>query len=322
MSIATGLRALAPLAARTTQVFKAKAPAIFLGAGICSGIGATVLAVKRTPKVYMAKSEYRRMAKKSEECLTAGKVVLADDSEMDYTQEVFDQDMLSLTLRKHLEVFKAYVPSIALGCVSVLMLLTSHRIMVARNTALTAAIASVSEAFRRYRNNVREEYGDEVDYRIRHNLVSEKVKITETNPETGKTKTMTKVVNKLKEEAPPWSSNYARCFEEGCRNHCRDASTNLATLMSYRDWCNTKLKLQGYLFLNDVYELFGFEPTLAGSQMGWIFYRNEENPHGDNFIDFGFERDPKFMAGDEYNVWLDFNVDDLPIQHRIKWRQQ
>ena len=52
--------------------------------------------------------------------------------------------------------------------------------------------------------------------------------------------------------------------------------------------------------------------TKAGHVVGWVY--DEENPVGDNYVDFGIYdvRDPNkraFVNGLEQSIYLDFNVD-------------
>jgi hypothetical protein len=72
------------------------------------------------------------------------------------------------------------------------------------------------------------------------------------------------------------------------------------------------LEKKGYLFLNDVYEMLGFERTKAGQVVGWIY--NLDDPNGDNHVDFGIydgnNADKRqFVNGLERAILLDFNVD-------------
>ena len=81
-----------------------------------------------------------------------------------------------------------------------------------------------------------------------------------------------------------------------------------------QSYANKRLKEEGYLFLNDVYEMLGFLKTSAGQVVGWIY--DEDIPNGDNFVDFGIYNidNPKandFVNGYERSIVLDFNVDGI-----------
>lgn len=320
MNIACGLRALAPVAKRASQILKCKAPTILVATGITSGVTAAVMAVKRTPLVQAAKADCAKWLKVADDCLEKGTITdYATGEEIAYTPDIHKVDCTGILGQKYLETLKAYAPSVVLGVFSITCILAGHHIMMMRNAALTAAVSSVAEAFRKYRNNVRAEYGDEVDYNMRHGLVCSKEKVKEIDPETGKLKSTTKTVVKQRDGDAPWRSDYARCFAEGCRNFTRDPSANQVTVKAWEEWCNQRLRTNGYLFLNEVYNLMGLDGTLAGSEMGWIYVNEGDNEYGDNYVDFGFRSDSRFMNCEEAAVWLDFNVDDIPIRERIKW---
>ena len=83
-------------------------------------------------------------------------------------------------------------------------------------------------------------------------------------------------------------------------------------LKRQQNFANEKLQTNGFLFLNDVYEMIGIPKTKAGQIVGWIY--DEKNPVGDNFVDFGIydvnnEAKRDFVNGYERSILLDFNVD-------------
>ena len=113
-------------------------------------------------------------------------------------------------------------------------------------------------------------------------------------------------------------SVYARFFDEASPVWTKDAEANLMFLKTTETFANDKLKSQGYLFLNDVYDMLGIARTKAGQVVGWIY--DEQNPIGDNHVDFGIYKGDgsrRFVNGYERSVLLDFNVDGN-ILDRIK----
>lgn len=119
-------------------------------------------------------------------------------------------------------------------------------------------------------------------------------------------------IDKVKKEENPISKNlsvYARFFDAGCAAWENDSEFNLTFLKIQQNYANEKLKSQGYLFLNDVYDMLGIPRTKAGQVVGWVY--NEDNPIGDNFVDFGIysEGNRDFVNGFDKNPLLDFNVD-------------
>lgn len=113
-------------------------------------------------------------------------------------------------------------------------------------------------------------------------------------------------------ECPDGYSQYARFFNDGCIGWTKNAETNVMFLREQQNYANELLKSKGHLFLNEVYELLGIPRTEAGTIVGWIY--NEENPNGDNYVDFGLynlcnDGQINFINGYNNTVLLDFNVD-------------
>lgn len=104
-------------------------------------------------------------------------------------------------------------------------------------------------------------------------------------------------------------SQYARFFDENSPNWSKDVEYNLMFLKQQQDYANSRLKAEGFLYLNDVYDMLGIPRTKAGQLVGWIY--NTDNPTGDNYVDFGLHTDmsSEFVNGYKKTVLLDFNVD-------------
>lgn len=106
-------------------------------------------------------------------------------------------------------------------------------------------------------------------------------------------------------------SQYAKFFDESCANWNKDAEYNLLFLRQQQLYANDLLKSRGYVFLNEVYEMLGIPKTKEGQLVGWVY--KEENPVGDNYIDFGLYDSSvaksNFINGYKRTVLLDFNVD-------------
>ena len=83
-------------------------------------------------------------------------------------------------------------------------------------------------------------------------------------------------------------------------------------LKCQQNYLNDLLKRQKVVLLNEAYDALGFPRTKAGAVTGWVYDENE--PIGDNYIDFGIfnlnsEAARNFVNGYERSIWLDFNVD-------------
>lgn len=280
-------------------------PEILMGVGIVGGIASTVLACKATTKA-------QDILEESKTQVEAVHTVLEDPENTPerYSEEDSKKDLAIIYAQTGVKLVKTYAPAIALGVLSIVSILASNNIMRKRNVALAAAYTVVDNAFKDYRGRVVERFGKEVDRELRYNLKAEKVTEVVTD-ENGKEKKVKKTV--LKPQGVV--SGYARIFDAGNPGWENDPAINLAYLKAQQALCQRKLETQGYLFLNDVYKLLGYREDLASRNVGWIF--DEENPVGDNFVDFGFSDSEEFINGMEPTVILDFNVDG-PIMERFE----
>ena len=205
------------------------------------------------------------------------------------------------------KLLKLYGPSIVLGGLSITAILTSNNIMRKRNIAIAAAYTAVDKSFKDYRGRVVERFGKDLDRELRYNIKKEEVEETIVDEKTGKEKTIKKTIDVANEV-----SEFAKFFDDGCTGWTKDPELNLAFLLKQQAFANDKLKANGYLYLNEVYDMLGIPRTKAGQIVGWIY--DEKNPIGDNYVDFGIFDSNKvknrdFVNGYERTILLDFNVD-------------
>ena len=104
-------------------------------------------------------------------------------------------------------------------------------------------------------------------------------------------------------------SIYARYFDAGCTGWDKNSEHNLYYLKQQQLYATDRLIAQGYLFLNDVYDMLGMPRSKCGQVVGWIY--DKDNPVGDNYVDFGIynDRNQGFINGRDNSLLLDFNVD-------------
>lgn len=208
---------------------------------------------------------------------------------------------------------RCYGPAVVGGATGLGLMFGAHKILKDRNAALTMAYANLLASYNSYRASVREELGDEREFMLR---TGSKVKEIETVDENGEVKTQNAMV--VYDDGSTHSI-YARIFDEANINWSRKPSDNLTFIKSQQCFANDKLRAEGFLFLNDVYQMLGFPRTSEGQIVGWIWDPNHEvDDGGDNLVDFGifsnaFQKAEirDFINGYEPCIWLDFNVDGV-----------
>lgn len=297
---------------RTTNkiglILKKNSPKILMGVGIAGSVVSTVLACKATLKVKDILDEKNETVEQIHNCV--------EDDTVDYSEEDKKKDLTILYAQTGVKLAKLYLPSIALGALSIASIVSGYKILNKRNVALAAAYTVVDKGFKNYRKNVVERFGEEVDRELRHNIKAKQIEEKYIDKD-GNEKTRKKKVYEIAEDKKPGEgiSEYAKFFDEwNTDEHSKDPEYNLMFLRKQQDYANEVLKHQGYLFLNEVYDMLGIPRTQAGQVVGWIY--DENNPTGDNYVDFGIydlhdQQKRDFVNGLEKNILLDFNVDGV-----------
>lgn len=286
--------------------FKAKkhAPEILVVGGVVGVVTSAVMACKATTKLSGILEETKETVSKIEE-VAANPDLVSEP----YTEEDAKKDKLIVYSQTGVQIAKLYAPAVILGTLSIGAILASNNISRKRNVALAAAYATVDRSFKEYRGRVIERFGEELDKELKYNVKTKEIK-EHIVDEEGKKKTVKKTLNVVDPLAV--TSEYARFFDDGCKGWEKDPEANLVFLRRQQDFANDRLKSQGYLFLNEVYDMLGIPRTQAGQIVGWIY--DEKDPLGDNFVDFGIynadiEANRDFVNGYERAILLDFNVD-------------
>lgn len=282
---------------------KKHSPEILIGVGTVGVVTSTVLACKATLKVNEVIEENKKNVEKIKAVVESGELGES------YTEEDAKKDLITTRTQTALEVAKLYAPAAIVGVAAIGCFFTSHKIVHGRNVALAAAYAGLDKGFKAYRGRVVERFGKELDKELKYNLKTKEIEETVVD-ENGEEKTVKKTVQVIEEtDAAQIANPFARFYDCGCTGWTKDPEQNLFFLLQQQNWANEKLKAQGYLILNDVYESLGIPKSSIGQVYGWVLDGN-----GDGFVDFGLtdvhrESVRDFVNGYERTVLLDFNVD-------------
>ena len=284
-------------------------PEILVVAGVIGTVASAVVACKATTKVSKILEETEKAVYQIHEC--RDNPSLAEK----YTEEDSKKDLAIVYAQTGLKFVKLYAPAVALGVVSISCMLASNNILHKRNAALAAAYAAVDTGFKNYRDRVIERFGNEIDKELRYNIKSKEIEETVIDEKTGKEKNVKQTIKEA--DASSLYSPYARIFDETNDYWEKDSELNRFFLNRRQAEANNLLRARKRLFLNDVYEMLGFEKTKAGQVAGWIY--DPDNPDADSYVDFGMysdiwsdtasgDRQRAFMNGYEPAIILDFNV--------------
>ncbi len=278
-------------------------PEILVVTGIVGVVVSAVMACKATTK---ASEIVEDMNKKMDTIHEVSETATSEE----YSEEDLKKDTTIVYVQTGVKFLKLYGPSLALGALSIGCILASTHILKTRNLAIAAAYSAIDKGFKDYRGRVIERFGKDLDRELRYNIKAKTIEenVVDENGEVNAVEKTVEVVN------PNEHSVYAKCFDESCAGWSKDPEFNLMFIRRQQDYANEVLTKRGYIFLNEVYKMLGFQATKAGQIVGW-FYDPENPDHtGDNYVDFGIydvhkEKNRDFVNGYERCIWLDFNVD-------------
>lgn len=298
----------------TRKLYKVKfglkkhSPEILVVAGTVGVVTSAVLACKATLKVNAVVDEAKENLNKIE---VAGQKGVTEAGET-YTEEDVKNETKIVYIQTGVKLAKLYALPVGLGVISIAAILGGHNILRKRNIALAASYTALFDDFKGYRSRVVERFGEQLDKELKYNLKTKEVEEIVVH-EDG-----TEEIVKKKEQVmddPDGLAGYdsfARFFDDGCAGWDPNPEYSLMFLNQQQNYANDKLRRQGYLFLNDVYDMLGIPKCKEGQTHGWVY--DEKNPIGDNFVDFGIynisrRKNRDFVNGYEKVILLDFNHD-------------
>lgn len=284
---------LATRFAGSTQMFwKKNGATVLTSVGIAAVPAAMALTGVATVKLYNALPDIKK-------CISATEDMARQEGK---DNRGVKQDVARAQLRMGLQVFKIYSPAIATGSVSVCCLILGHNMMRKREAQLVGTLIAMESAFRAYRARVAEKLGAEEEQKL-----FQQPPITIISSEDGDSCIIDWDATK--------PSIYTKYFDEFSTAWSKDPEYNLMFLRQQENWANDKLRAQGHLFLNEVYDALGLTRTQAGNIVGWMADANEKGT-GNGFIDFGIyqihdDNNRAFVNGHTHTVGLDFNCDGV-----------
>jgi len=295
---------------RTGLLLRKNSPEILLAIGVVGVVGGTILACKATLKA----EEILIKSKDTLEKIDRAKKLSEKDDKIDYSEDEAKKDTAIVYVQTSVQLLKEYAPAIAITAISIALILQSHNLLTKRNAALVAAYKLVDAGFKEYRKRVLEEYGEEVDQKLRFG--QREIEAIEVNSK-GKEKKIVKKVLGTNDISP-----YSFVFSDQTSTQFkRNYDMNLFVLKSAQHYANDILRVRGHIFLNEILDNLGMERTRAGAVVGWVSGYNSHNELNDQVVVFGID-DPvnEEMENDEDSMlqpfYLNFNVDG-PIWDQI-----
>lgn len=293
-------------------------PEIFMGIGIVGSLMATGLACKATLKAPSIIEENRKN-------LNDIRLVHATTDKEKYSENDYRKDLAITYTKTAMDIVKLYGPSLVLEVVSLGCLFESNHILRQRNAALTATCASISALYNKYRKNVIEKYGEEVDADMRLGRKTEKVDVVQEDGTVKKEKvtTVDTAGNDYLVIFGPEETNEATKNRDYNESYLINLQNTMTDLLRSR---YKSAKHPGYLYWEEVLPALGFDPreerrtytkdgqkrkSRASHHVGWIYDPDNQDLYGDGYVDFRLKSayNKRANAGYEPTFILDPNID-------------
>ena len=242
-------------------IVKAHAPEILIVGGIV-GFGGTIYsAVKATNKAHDILDE-------KDEAMA-----VLDDAEANHIYvEPSARERINRSARWKL--IKAYMPVGTMAACSVIMILGGYKVINGRYVGMVSAYKVLEGQFGRYRGNVIDEYGEEVDWRMLNNLKQETLEAARKEREDNKeieADNKHKIIKKRpKTQYQDINSQIFDPHSERWKSYW-NAEMMLDYLETKENQLTDRLRLEKVIFDNDKADALGLPRTAEGQLLGNVW---------------------------------------------------
>lgn len=257
---------------------QAHSPEILIGVGIAGMVTSTVLACRATLKakdvVEKRKSDLAELREVKEAPENADGALYSDDQ--------YKKDTRLVNFQTGMKVVGLYLPAVTVGILGASCFIKSNDIHRKHEASLTAAYMSVDQMFKKYRERVKEELGEDADDRFRYGTRTIEVE-KEVVDENGKVKKKKEQVDVIDDfDTKDFSILWDRKSEHWDNDPhyqqsiVKDAMSNLNIRLKHRAKLNHGV---GYLRITEVYdELLIPRPKFIDEELrdfGWVLDYND-----------------------------------------------
>lgn len=151
--------------------------------------------------------------------------------------------------------WKLYLPTTIMGVTTIACIVGANHISLRRNAALVSLLSLAETAAKEYQAKVVEQIGEKKEEKIRGEIAQDHL---DKNPQNEKTIILTGKGNYL-------------CFDDFSKRYFR---SDIEDLRRSANLFNQRLLKDGWLGINDFYDLIGLEPIELGDEFGWIAERS------------------------------------------------
>ena len=238
---------------------------------ILSGVGAASVATGAVILVKKAKKQNEFDEEVQKEYYEKFDNVITGD--VDKNGETYKKVVFKLNVWRVRKYARYYTLPTILMSGGVMCMLSATLIQTKRLKALSIAYTSLATAFNDYREKVKEKLGEQEEADLREEIKRDK---------------RGNIVGCSKIPLIENETTFSRLFGEGNTPFwSRSTNASLTCIKAAEGNLNERLRYQGFVTLNEVWDELGFKPSSEGMYLGWRF--KEGDPvYGSTYISLGF----------------------------------
>lgn len=268
-----------------------------MGVGTAGVVGGTVFLCKEAVKAHEIITEYRETKKNLED----------------------PGEIRALKFKTAGKVTITMAPGAVLEAAGLGLMWNGYSDAKAALVGIGMAYSGLQEFIDKYREGVREKYGEEEDARLAYQFRTEEVVIQDEN---GVKRTET--IRIYPHDPKMMPSPYARyfCFGEADGAE-RSFEYNKRFLTLQQELMQGYFRAHKKFMLNDCFDMLGIKRSKAGNRVGWVY--DPEAPEGDNRIDLRIQEIYREKFDNEGNpdgyervLMIDPNVDGMVEDKMIR----
>ena len=262
---------------------KKYAPEIMIGTGI-TGFGVTIYkTVKATNKTNEILDEKEQALIRMDNSLRG-----FGEEHTRYTHADYENDLKRLNRRTRRGIARAWIPVATLGVGSVVCVLGGYHILNGRYVATAAAYKMLENTMERYRQNVRNKYGEEEDLEFLYTQVEPEAAEAELEENRQIAEENKKHKFKKKKTKNVFNNAFEVVFDAHSPHWMNWWTPRQVIEYLKRVECQAndrKAMNGGHIFLNEIYDMLDAPRTTEGAVIGYI--------GKDVKVDFGFNDMPE-----------------------------
>ena len=246
-------------------------PYILSGVGAASVAAGAVILVKKAKKQNEFDEEVETIYEERKQGIEV--YGAANEIPDDQREKVYRKNIVKLNIWRVRKYVRYYTLPTILMSGGVMCMLSATLIQTKRLKALSIAYTSLATAFNDYREKVKEKFGEQEEADLREEIKRDK---------------RGNIVGCSKVPLIENETTFSRLFGEGNTPFwSRSTNASLTFIKAAEGNLNERLRYQGFVTLNEVWDELGFKPSSEGMYLGWRF--KEGDPvYGSTYISLGF----------------------------------